>query len=77
MGKALFFSGHPAFPQSHVIHLFATLALQSLASQRRSFFEAPFFEVFLGGETMDRQMALGQNFKALAAFKAGNALFLD
>ena len=77
MCKALFGSGHPAFPQSHVIHLFTALALQSFASQGRTLFEAPLFKVFLGGKAMGYQMAFCQNFKAFAAFKAGHALFLD
>ena len=77
MRKKQFLGGHPAFPQSHIIHLFTTLTLQSLASQGGTLFEAPLFKVFLCGKAMGCQMAFGQNFKALTAFKAGNAFFLD
>ena len=65
------------FPQLHVFHLFAALALKGFAHKGCVFFEAPLFAVFARGHAVAGQMTLGKNFKALATFKAGNRLFFD
>jgi len=65
------------FPQLHVFHLFAALALQGFAHERCVFFKAPLFAVFGRGYTMACQVTLGKNLETLATLEAGNGLFFD
>lgn len=73
----LLFNLTALFPELHVLHLLAALALKALTDQRGILLEAPLFAVFGSVKIMAGEMLTRQNFECLAAFHAGNRLFFD
>ena len=62
----------PFFPQLHVFHLFAAVALQPFANKGRIFLELPFFPVFGRSQAMARKMFFGKNFENFSALQTNN-----